>query len=181
VKRKITLVGILKLINDFGEEMFPMDRISAYRRFYAPKYFDMEDYFPSKIISRVKKLEGKGWIEVTETHGVKEVAITKEGKKQIMAFDLKSLRPKPGKWDGKWRMVIFDIEERKRLKRDYLRKYLSQLGFKEIQKSVYISPFDCENELHYLKEILDVGEWVRIGLLEKIENESELKIMFGLE
>lgn len=58
------------------------------------------------------------------------------------------------KWDGKWRMVIFDIPEISRSKRDGLRRKLKELGFAQWQKSVYITPFDVAQDLaEYLGNI----------------------------
>lgn len=51
------------------------------------------------------------------------------------------------KWDRKWRLVVFDISEIDRNKRDYLRRTLKIYGFRYLQKSVWISPFDFFNEL----------------------------------
>jgi DNA-binding transcriptional regulator PaaX len=180
-KRNVTLKGALRLINDVAEEMFPMDRISAYRRFYAPKYFDMEDYFPTKVIESVEKLSRKGLVEINVISGKKQVTITEKGKKQILKMNLEDLRPKTGNWDGKWRIVLFDIEEKQKRKRDILRKYLNNLGFKEIQKSVYLSPFDCESEVKYIREVLEIPNFVKFGVLESFENNEELKLCFGLD
>lgn len=55
-------------------------------------------------------------------------------------------------WDKKWRVVIFDIPEKERKTRDFLRRKLVDLGFGELQKSVYISPLDV---LRDLKEMLE--------------------------
>lgn len=46
------------------------------------------------------------------------------------------------RWDGFWRVVVFDIEEKRRYRRDFLRRRLKSLGFGMLQKSVFISPFD---------------------------------------
>lgn len=56
-----------------------------------------------------------------------------------------------GQWDGKWRVVIFDIEEKKKVVRNFLRRKLVSLGFGQLQESVYISPLDV---LVDLKEFL---------------------------
>jgi DNA-binding transcriptional regulator PaaX len=50
-------------------------------------------------------------------------------------------------WDGKWRMVFFDIPEKRRLKRDALRRELMALGFGSWQRSCWITPFDVASEL----------------------------------
>lgn len=49
-----------------------------------------------------------------------------------------------------------------------------------MQESVFISPFDCVAEIKYLREILDIPHEVKLGLMDKIENEEELKSIFKL-
>lgn len=51
------------------------------------------------------------------------------------------------KWDKKWRILIFDIAEKRKAKRNFLRKKLYTLGFGQIQKSVYVSPWQIEKEV----------------------------------
>lgn len=56
-------------------------------------------------------------------------------------------------WDGKWRIVIFDISENERIIRDALRFKLISLGFGKLQESVYITPLDVLGDL---KEFLKI-------------------------
>lgn len=51
-------------------------------------------------------------------------------------------------WDGRWRMIVYDIPEESRVKRDFLRRKIKQLGFGYWQKSAWISPFDISRQLH---------------------------------
>ena len=68
-KRKITLQGMLRLIGDISDNMLPLDWVSVYRRAFAPKYFDLEDYFPSEVHKVVARLEKRGWAERKELEG----------------------------------------------------------------------------------------------------------------
>ena len=128
----------------------------------------------------VGRLARNGWVEKKETPEGTKVIITDKGKKQVLLFQLEELRPKKEKWDGKWRIVFFDVEEEKRKKRDDLRRYLKKLGLWQMQKSVWVCPYDCEKEIKYLREVLGVPHEVKLGLLERLENERELKEIFGL-
>lgn len=65
-------------------------------------------------------------------------------------FPLYRLSFKP--WDKKWRVVIFDIPEKERGKRDVLRKKLISLGFGKLQESIYITPLDV---------LYDIKEWLK--------------------
>ena len=83
-------------------------------------------------------------------------------------------------WDGRWRLVIFDVPEKLRKGRDALREKLKDLGFYELQKSVFIFPYECKNEIDFLIEFFHLRKFVRYGILEKIDNDLHLRKVFGL-
>lgn len=93
---------------------------------------------------------------------------------QIMNFK------KDGKWNKSWYVVFFDVPESQRNKRDEIRKLLKVLGFYPYQKSVYIFPYECVNEIALIKQIVEGGSYLKYAILNEIEGERELKIYFGL-
>jgi CRISPR-associated endonuclease Cas2 len=97
-----------------------------------------------------------------------------EGKKRARYYFLKKkiIRPKK-KWDGKWRVVIFDISEDKKPKREKIREWLKNIGLKELQKSVYVYPFDFKSQLNLMTGILAVPE-IKYMVCDIIEGEEEL-------
>lgn len=169
-------------MNDLGDDFLFLDRYGAWKlaRYGSKTLNNFDDYFPSHVERAVEGLMRKGWVEKVETDEGVEVKITEKGKTQVLRYDLNDFKPKKGDWDGKWRVIFFDVEEGKRLKRDALRKYLRRLGWQEMQKSVYVCPYDCEKEVSYLREVLDVPHGVKMGVLERIENDEDLREMFGL-
>lgn len=181
VRRKVTLAGVLGLVLDVGDILLPAgSRLEAWKRSKGLRLIDWEKYFPSEVERVVGKLVRNGWVEKKETREGIKIIITDKGRRQILIFQLENLRPKKEKWDGKWRIVFFDVEEEKRKKRDDLRRYLKKLGFYQMQKSVWVCPYDCDKEVKYIREILGVPHEVKVGLLEKLENERELRDVFGL-
>lgn len=85
------------------------------------------------------------------------------------------------KWDGLWRLVIFDIPEDKKLAREALRRKLKQFNFFPLQKSVFVFPFKCEKEIRSLADFFKVGEYLEIILAKSLGlREKELKNIFGL-
>ncbi len=110
------------------------------------------------------------------------VKLTEKGKKivkRIQFYDMKI--DDPEKWDGKWRIVIFDIPERKgRYGRDAMRQKLQKMGFYQFQKSVWAYPHPCEKEIQLLCEVLGVNPFVNIITAQEIYNDGGLKKHFGL-
>ena len=177
-KKRITVKGILQLLDDVGEVIFPMTRKQTYRNYYNIGNLLNKDYFPSEVKRVTDRLERQGLVSRRETVGGTEFVITNKGKTQVLKYRLAEMKPKRGKWDGKWRVVFFDIDDIHKRKRDDLRAFLEQMGFKKYQESVYLTPFDYEGEVEYLRELLEIPHEVKIGVLEKIENEEELREMF---
>jgi len=83
--------------------------------------------------------------------GVVSYRLSAKGKNRFQRdFPLSQLSQKP--WDGLWRVVMFDVEEASKRKRDSLRTKLVSLGFGRFQESVYLSPLDVLADLReYLK------------------------------
>lgn len=110
-----------------------------------------------------------------------ELVLTEHGRQMILNFDLEKLKLQPTKsWDRKWRIVIFDIPEKKRAARDALRNKLKELGFCELQHSVFICPYSCEDEINFINEVFETRQYVRLMEVDRISNEAELLIKFGL-
>jgi len=50
------------------------------------------------------------------------------------------------RWDGRWRLVLFDIPTGQNAARERLRRYLKSRGFGYLQNSVWITPDSLETE-----------------------------------
>lgn len=100
------------------------------------------------------KLKKSSWIEKKIIDGEACYIITQKGERE---FDrvLNNLR-QTGKWDGRWRLVIFNVPEKRRDLRDRIRRALSRLGMGILQPSVWISPKDIKNEIENIRERLNL-------------------------
>lgn len=109
------------------------------------------------------------------------IILTDKGKKKALTYELDKMEiKKPKKWDGKWRIVLFDIPETHKKERDAFRYRLKQLGFFEYQKSVFVHPYDCKNEIDYIIEFWFIRKYVRFIVADSLDNELHLKKHFGL-
>ena len=109
------------------------------------------------------------------------IVLTADGKKKALTYKLDEMKiRKPAKWDKKWRIVIFDIPENIKKIREILRFHLKNLGFCELQKSVFTHPFECKDEIDYLIEFYDIRRFVRFIIADSIDNELHLKQKFNL-
>lgn len=127
------------------------------------------------------RLREKGLIEIVEINGKKVARITEKGESKLDFLDKHDFKLKiPKKWDGRWRVVIFDIKEFRSRTRFLLRKTLSQIGFVRLQNSVWLYPYDCEDLISLLKADFKIGKDVLYMIVEKLENDWHLRKTFQL-
>ena len=106
--------------------------------------------------------------------------LTKKGIEKLEKIQLREFIRKQ-KWDGWWRVVIFDITENKRPARDALRRKLRDFGFYPLQRSVFIFPFDCQKEIMDLASFFDEEDNIEYIMAKTLgKKEEEIKGFFGL-
>ena len=145
----------------------------------------MKNGYPKeKIAKSLSYLKHEKLIEILEEkNGKMKVRLTNKGKERLVEYSLDNLEiKKPKKWDGKWRVLMFDIPshpKRYDYARDALRHKIKELGFYQIQKSVWVYPYECEDELLYIAEIYGVQDCIEIMTVEKILHEKLVKEKFS--
>jgi DNA-binding transcriptional regulator PaaX len=92
----------------------------------------------------LQRLEGCGYVKRRSQKGKKGFFVTKEGKKALDDIYKHSFRAimHPKKWDKMWRVVTYDFPETERSARNSLRHVLLKSHFLQLQKSVWIFPYD---------------------------------------
>ncbi len=108
------------------------------------------------------------------------LVLTEKGSLKALQEKLDVIKLKKQPWDKKWRMVAFDIPEKYKKGRDALRQRLLRIGFAELQKSVFITPYDCQQEMTALVAFFKLDKYVRFGILSFIDNELYFKKRFNL-
>lgn len=86
-------------------------------------------------------------------------------------------------WDGYWRVVIFDIPEKMRSKRNQFRSLLKRKGFVKLQNSVFVSPYANFNMLGLVRSELKIDKYVNflISKSASTDDDSRLRRVFDLE
>ncbi len=107
--------------------------------------------------------------------------LTDDGKDRILRHEIDKIEiKKPAHWDNLWRMVIFDIPEDKKPGRDALNVKLKEIGFYPMQKSVFIHPYECKDEIDFIIELFELAPHVRFLRVKDIDIELHLKDIFHL-
>jgi len=129
------------------------------------------------------RLAAQGLVTFEKRDGKSYARITDTGRKKL-TFELEKQKldlSKKRRWNGRWRVVIFDVPERRRKVRDRLRILMQELGFVRLQDSVWVFPYDCEEFVALLKAELKIGSAVLYMVVEEIENDKHLRKHFGLK
>lgn len=124
------------------------------------------------ISDRVRDLINSGHIEAREESGTRSVRLTRKGKIKWLE------KSTDNSTDGRWRFVSFDIpEDRKCLRLSFTRS-LRRVGYKPVQKSLWVCPFNKADEIDLIIRELDIGEYVANFRVQKIDIEEHLKELF---
>ncbi len=133
----------------------------------------------TRIREAAKRLEKRGLVQRTGNGW----SLTKAGEREASlekVMDDVGRRARSQKWDGLWRVVIFDVWERRRKTRDRLRMLLVETGFVRLQDSVWIYPYECEEFIAYARIELKLGTGLLYIIAQGIENEQKLRSIFKL-
>lgn len=136
-------------------------------------------YQTKSVLTRLKK---KGEIEFVEQDGKYYARLTSKGE-NALAFEqqkMKLVGQKTQKWDRRYRLVIFDVPEKRRQTRDRLRYELREVGFLRIQDSAWLYPYACEEFISLLKANLHIGKDVLYAVIEEIEYDAWIRKHFRL-
>ena len=127
-----------------------------------------------------------GLISIESRHGNTCVVLTKEGEQRarlcgvgkILSGNLSS---ENRKWDGRWRIVFFDLKTEKTKERDAIRLMLRRCGFIFLQKSVWVYPYSCSSEVEFLRSFFQLEEKeFRLVVSDDIGGDDYLRRHFRL-
>lgn len=111
----------------------------------------------------------------------KKYRLTSKGESILRRWQFADFKlQKPRKWDGKWRVIIFDIPEKLKKTRNHLTLLLRQAGFVRLQDSVWVYPYDCEDVITLLKTDFGIGKYLIYLIVEELENDKHLREVFEL-
>lgn len=126
----------------------------------------------------LKKLEEK---RVVYLSGEK-IRLTKKGRKLLDEISLSEFKIiKSDKWDSQWRLVSYDVPEIYKGSRNIFRKVLKNNGFYQIHKSLWVSPYDCKEEVAVFCKNLNMTKDVVVMTTDHLPNQQEMIEHFKLK
>lgn len=135
-----------------------------------------------RITQAITRLEQTGLVRTSGARGHRSIVLTKKGNTMIEAIHANEYRiPEPAFWDGKWRIVMFDIREKRRTVRAQLRSLLFGAGFLRLQDSVWIYPYPCDEFVSLIRAHIKSGTGEMLSFVaEALEADKKLREHFNL-
>jgi hypothetical protein len=109
----------------------------------------------SNISKLVQSFKRSGYIEIKRSGGQESICFT--NKARLAVIDRIAAR---GEEDEKYRFVSFDIPEKWRARRNQFRSTIKRLGFRQIQKSLWVCNKNIGNLVDIAADEYKVGEYV---------------------
>lgn len=127
----------------------------------------------------IERLEARGLISGERLKRGRVIfSLTDKGQKLADRISLKLKMAQRRKWDGRWRLLVFDIPERIRAKRDFFRKELKDFGFYQLQKSVWAYPHPLPKDFFDLWEDFNLENHLVVVESAKIKDDDCLRNFF---
>lgn len=138
-----------------------------------------------KVKSSVQYLRRRKYITLVKNKDGMRISATRKGEAIIKAHlarrDLLKPIERPARWDGKWRLVLFDIASDERTKRNAFRSMVRRLGAVMVQKSVWVHPFDCSEQIDLLRDAFTFSEKeLRLVVADSIGDDRKYRMHFGI-
>lgn len=155
-----------------------LPKIIKYARYKSEK----KKLEKKKFYNAFYKMGQQGLVKM-EYHGKQlHISLTEEGRERAGKYQVDDLKIKKSiLWDKKWRILIFDIKEKNRIKREALRGKLKNLGLYQLQKSVWVYPYDFLNEINLLRQFFGLkNNEMKIITALAIEEDNDMRTFFSL-
>lgn len=128
------------------------------------------------INTAIRRLLEKGLLIRERSH----LRLTDAGRFQLLRATVALQAGRAKRWDGRWRVLIFDIPEYRKGLRQKVRHTLRAVGFVRLQDSVWAYPYDCEDFIVLLKADFRIGKDMLYMIVESLEDDARLRTHFKL-
>ncbi len=144
-----------------------------------PEKFN-ERYSREQIQRGLHYLKQKKFVAFPARSPKGRVLLTKLGLRRLNQIKFQKIRLTETSWDGKWRLLTFDIPEKQSGLRQTFRRKLKELGFFHFQRSVFVIPTECEREIGLITDYLNIAHCVHLLVANRFHGDKQLVKKFNL-
>lgn len=174
-----------KIIRSLGIGLGTLATLSNKRASYKFTSEIIKEVFGNKKTKNPKKyfykLRDQKIIRLEKVGNEDRVFLTENGIKVLLRFNYEKIQIKQEKvWDRNFRMIIFDIPEKKKMSRNSLRNKIKEMGFVKFNDSVWVYPYPCQKEIDFIANYWNIGKYVQFALVKDLTNRERLEKHFNL-
>ncbi len=156
MRKKIAISDIVLFVLEKAVDGYV--RLEDFTYHHYRYHYDIPELKKASLAQALKRLRERGYIDLDEFNNNLVLKLTDKGKQEALLRKIL----KDEKWDGKWRIVVFDIPEKHRKARNALRSKLKTWGFSPWQKSVWASKKDITELLRLFIKQMGIEKWVLV-------------------
>jgi len=146
-----------------------------------PEWEEWKKFNKGYLKRSLKRLEEQKLVAFRKDEEKAIIKITKLGGQKVLKYALDNFGiEKQRIWDGKWRLIIYDMPKTKEYFQGLFRRTIKRLGLYKLQHSVYLTPYPCEAQIKFLRNFLGVKNEVIYMVIEKLENDDIYRKHFNI-
>lgn len=150
------------------------DRHKMYKKTFRD-YWQWREFDRIKFSQNLYRLKTRKIIRVYQEGKDKYLELMPKGADHVRKYLLSEMQVEPPqKWDGKWRIIVFDIPDDKKTERNVFREHLKRMGFVQFQESVFIFPFECKKEINFITTNYYIDPYVKYIVADFFEGDDDL-------
>lgn len=130
---------------------------------------DSTEFKRETIRQGIKRLQKQGIVKIENN----KTFLSNLGRKLLEKIKIRN-KTLNKKWDGKYRLVIFDIPEKKSITRNWLREELYLMNYSQLQKSVFVGKYLLTEDIIKDIKLRKIEKFVNYLLVDKIYDDSKI-------
>ncbi|MDO8470307.1 MAG: hypothetical protein Q7S84_04855 [bacterium] len=168
-----TITERFLVLPEYGESIGRVyDRVTSRKRVTVSDMLEeLEELTGFRIRMIMHRLERKGLLRRVGKRGYKA---TRDGVAFVRSIERQSTERQL--WDGKWRLVAFDIPESRSEMRHWLRYALREAGYRKLQQSMYVGKLPLPGTLYREIDHRSLTPNVRLLTIGEIDEDIETLI-----
>jgi hypothetical protein len=152
---------------------------------YSKKWSNKSNTEKSKkLVQTIYYLKKSGLIKLTPSKEGLEISLSDKGRVRFKEISFNAIGVKKQKdWDGKWWLVAADVPTHThRQGADKFRRKLKNMGFRSLQRTLWIYPYDPRQEIQYIAEYFGINQFITVMEISRLdlEDSNKLKQYYGL-
>jgi len=133
-----------------------------------------------RITDTCALLARQGYTSVGMVDNEKVYKITHKGSAHLKQVEVLEVSIDKRRWNGRWYLIAFDIEEGKKTSRNQLILVLKRYGFLPYSKGLWVYPYNPAELIAKIKTNYDLEKQIKLIIADYIDNENTIKKLFRI-